>query len=231
MPTQAPVVLPSQKPSVPWYPLTSSLQGSLEAVMANALAEGSAHIVFRNVAPKHGVSISSQNDGLTDGIQRERVGKARIVIRVVGSTTYFTANRVGFIKSFRFTPAQASEASGQWIPLTSADPGYAPVTDGVTLSSMLQELAISAPFKRLPTRMLDGARVFGIQGRATGDGAPPHTRGTLWIRLGVHPLPVEFTSGAKNKFRTVAVLSRWGRAVNVVAPTAIIGTQQQGISS
>jgi hypothetical protein len=224
------IATPAPRGVIAWHQPTATLQGTLVAAMANALEENSVHVVITNRAQGHGVSVSSQEDGVTDGVQRVTAGRGRVVIRVVGTTTYFTANRIGFIKYFRFTPAQASEVRGQWVPLTQGEPGYASVTDAVTLSSMLQELAIGAPFKRLPTRVIDGQHVFGIQGKATGDGEPAHTRGTVWIRVGVHPIPVEFTVITK-KFSTIARLSDWAAPINVPVPTAIIGTQQQGVSS
>ena len=71
-------------------------------------------------------------------VQRVREDGGHVTIRVIGPTTYFTADRGGFIKFFGLTASQAQQVRGLWVPLVPGEPGYTSVTEGVTLPSTLR---------------------------------------------------------------------------------------------
>lgn len=209
----------------PAAPQIATLHGPaalLANATANALAAKSAHVDVRTVVPKHGVAIYSDDDAIGGGIQRVRVDGGHATVLVIGATTYVTADQVGFTKYFRMSASQARAVRGQWLPLVPGQPDYTSVTEGVTLTSTLQEIGISGTLKRLSVRTKDGQRVFGIQGQAAGDGMPKGTRATLWISVGAHGLPVEYDAGGAKPLMT-ARFSHWGRAVSLRTPSPIVG--------
>jgi hypothetical protein len=218
-PAQPALVAPPAAPQVATLHGPAAL---LANATANALAAKSAHVDVRDVVGKHGVVIYSDDDAIGGGIQRVRADGGHATVVVIGATTYVTADRVGFIKYFRMSASQARAIRGQWLPLIPGEPDYTSVTEDVTLASTLQEIGLAGPFKRLAARTKDGQRVFGLRGRATGDGMPKGVQATLWISVGAHGLPVEYDAiGAKASM--TARFSHWGRPVNLTTPSPIVG--------
>lgn len=198
-----------------------TLAAALAQAMANGLAENSVHVTARSVTPSHGALLVTQDDAVTGGVQHisaKSIG--HVTIRVIGPTTYFTADRRGFIKFFGLTASQALVVRGLWVPVVQGEQGYASLTDGVTLSSTLSQMKLAGRLKRLPEQTRDGQRVYGIRGIATGQGSPPHTISTVWITVGAHPLPVE-ADESSTKGTSVARLSHWGRPVTMQEPARV----------
>jgi hypothetical protein len=202
-------------------PVLTPLESLLARVSANALAEKSVRTTVTDASGRHRTVTYRDDDAVNGGIQRISSRGGHVVARVVGPTTYFTGNRQGLTKLLGLTSAQASQVRGHWVALTKGQRGYASVTDGITLASSLAESGLKGPLHRLPVRVRHGQRVFGIRGTPTGAGMPRRIRATLWIRVGAHPLPVEFDQRGPH-FSTIVRLSRWGRAVQVKAPARAI---------
>jgi hypothetical protein len=232
-PTAAPLQIASPKPTANTKPATRpvaphSLAGVLAATTAHALAAKSVTDTVRDVSAKHGVIRYSEYHGTTDGIQRVSFADARSTVRVVGKLTYFSGNRAGLVRMYGLSAAQAKQVGRQWVPLVPGEPGYKNVTAGVTLASALSEIHVVGPLRRLPVRVKDGQRVFGIAGRATGPGSPKGARAILWISVGAKALPVEYDAIAKGNTEVLR-FSRWGRVHAVRTPLDVLG--QTGLSS
>jgi hypothetical protein len=208
---------PSARPFITPRPAATSTDSLLAKVMANALAQHTVHMLNKTVSPKHGVAIFSDDDGVTSGVQRISIFGGHVDVRVVGPATYFTGDQVGMTKYMGFSASQAEQVHGQWLSLVAGQPGYESVTAGVTLASALNELGLADPLRQLPPRTRHGQRVFGIQGKPTGDGTDHSARATLWITAGRPSLPVEYDVTTAGSTATIR-LSHWGRAVNVQAP-------------
>jgi hypothetical protein len=219
----APSPVVSGKPATP-----QTLAGVLAQVGSNALAEKSASETVRDVSGKSGVVRYADYSGLTDGIQRISLGAGHSTVRVVGTTTYFNGDRTGLMKFYQLSAAQAKQIGDKWVPLVAGQSGYTSITVGITLVSTLNEVRLVGPLHRLPSRIKDGQHVFGIEGTAVGGGQPKGSRGTLWISVGAHGLPVEFDSAAKGNTEVVT-FSRWGHTIAVSPPAHILG--QSTVSS
>lgn len=230
------VVTPPTEPATPVSPAPSStasaggaaqqaLEQLLASTFAKALAQHSVHSVARDVG-KHSTAEFVDDDAQTSGIQRISIYGGHIEIRVVGTTTYFTGDHRGLQKYFNFSDAEIKALNGAWISLVSGQTGYQEVTAGITIASTLDEDLISGHLTREPDKTLDGQRVFGISGIATGTGAPKHAHATLWIGA-ASKLPVEYD--AKNTATTLTqTFSDWGKPVRVQAPARVFG--QRGLA-
>jgi hypothetical protein len=190
---------------------------SLALMTSAALATGSVHAQITSRENGRTVRMS-QDVRATSGVQRIRAAGGHALVRVIGSDTYFTADRAALLGYFQVTATSASKLAGRWVHLTPGHPGYRPVTTGVTLRSVLQEMKLAGPLTRLPARPRHGQLVFGIRGIPTGHGVPPHATATMWITVGKTALPVEYDAAAPNHDRTVVRMSRWGRASAAIRP-------------
>jgi hypothetical protein len=167
----------------------------------------------------------SDDDGLNAGIQRITVnGTMHATVRVVAGATYFRADRAALTGYFQFPAAVAERAADRWLLLQNGDPGYDQVTEGVTFSSAMNELALAEPLVLLPARVIHGKRVIGIRGLPA---APPGATGaadvtataTLWVAASGDPLPVSYEAHVPQLGTMTATFSKWGHGVAVSAPS------------
>lgn len=194
----------------------------LSAAFAAANAKGTVHVdVLTKLRGK--TSEFSDDDGNGVGIQRITIsGGGRAEVRVLPGVTYFAANREALTGYFGFPSSLANRAAGRWMVLHPGAPGYTAVTEGVTLSSMMNEISVRGPLKLLPARTVQGVRVVGIRGIA---GSPelkrqPKTPATLWVTASGSHLPVVYTAANRKLGSMTTMFSQWGSAVSVSAPTA-----------
>jgi hypothetical protein len=215
-PSRAPVA--SGGPSGAAEPQTA--RQWLSAALAAAKAEGSVHMDVVDVLKKRTLRYSD-DDGPDRGIQRISVSPGmRAEVRVIGSQTYFTANRKAFQNYFGFPSRVAPLIAGHWLLLEPGMPMYKRVTEGVTFRSAMKEAALRGHLRLLPERTIDGVRVVGVRGRVGGPGfqdvASAHA--TLWVTAGTHPLPVRYEAQDKSIGRMVVTFTKWGANVDVTRP-------------
>jgi hypothetical protein len=197
------------------------LDATLRAATADAIAAHSVHVDMRNVSKEHGTAVFSQDDGSTSGVQRISIYGGHVTVEVAGSSTWFTGDRPGLLKYMQLTPTQVSQVLGHWVALSPGQPGYAAVTSGVTLPSVMQNIGIVGPLRRLPATQKAGQRVYGLRGRPADPGFSPGAITTLWITVGPHPMPVEFDAHDAGT-STRARFSHWGERVAVQEPSTAL---------
>jgi hypothetical protein len=215
---------PTSPPTTPSGSVAGETQQRLRALIDRAFAKGlaqhSVHSVARNVT-KQGTAIFVDDDAVTGGIQRISIYGGHIEIRVIGPTTYFTGDRRGLKRYFRFSDAEIGALNGKWLSLVAGQAGYQQITAGVTLSSTLHEDAIAGHLKREAEKAIDGHAVYGISGRSAGEGAPKGAHATLWVDVATG-LPVEFDA-ANGKQTLTQTFSDWGKPIKLKAPTDVFG--------
>lgn len=190
-----------------------SAQQWLTAALSSARKQGSVHLELIAHLPGRTLSYSD-DDGRNNGVQRISVTPAmHAQVRVVGSTTYFAANRAALLNYFGFPAKTANKDANHWLVLRPGDPGYSEVTDGVTLASALTQVEVRAPLTLLPSRTLLGERVVGVQG--TGDQG---STATLWIRSTGSHLPVAYQANSPKRGTVNASFMRWSMADVVTGP-------------
>jgi hypothetical protein len=193
----------------------------LKLAMANALKKRSVHAVARFVT-KRGTAVYDNRDALHRGVQHLTIQGGHVVIRVVGSTTYYTGDKRGLVKFFGYGRKVAAVIGPRWVPLIVGNRGYKILTEGVTLGSLLRNQRVVGPLRMLPERVIDGITAVGIQGEGAGGGVRKNSIATWWVSTGKHPLPVEFDATNRHSHLTQR-FSEWGEPVHVKRPTAIFG--------
>jgi len=209
---------------------SSSPTASAEQVLTRALAAAAAkrwvHMDVKTSAAGHLITFND-DDGPSAGIQRITIrGAGSGVVRVVGSDTYMKADETALQGYFGLPADGARRAANRWLHLVPGDSGYADVTQGVPITSALNELTISAPLRLLPAQQRDGRTVVGVTGGA-GKNAPEGATATLWIDTGTG-LPVEYVASAAGGDSITSLMSRWGQSVAVPRPTTSTSIRQFG---
>ena len=195
-----------------------------QAVLAKALAAATAahwmHLQINDSVKLHTASFSDDS-GPTSGTQDIVVDGAHTSVRLVDSDVYFTGDKAALLHYYGFTEAQAVRYVGQWLSLRPGGKAYDNVSGGITMASVLKEMALTGPLRMLPAVKRDGRLVFGISGKPVGSHMSSHATATMWIAADGSMLPVEYVAQDGQK-RMDVVMSRWGHAVNVVAPDTAI---------
>jgi hypothetical protein len=190
----------------------------LSSALANARAQRSVHYVTTGASGKIGVRMVC--DAARDrGIQRITFQKAgqtgHATVLVVANTAYLRADEFALINYFGFSPSAARREAGRWLKIPSSSPSYATISEAVRLNSMLKELALPKPLRRLPETTVEGRRVIGLRNSSVS--SRHRVTRTLYVRAAGLRLPVaESTQGGGSQ--SGVVLSRWNEPVRVSAP-------------
>lgn len=195
------------------------------AAMSAARSAGWMHMESVAVVHMHGKTRTvrfSDDDGMENGIQRIAIdGTMHGEVRVVGSSTYFVANRSALAGYFGFPAPAAAQLANRWLVLHPGDQGYERVTAGVKLGSALSEMAVRGRLTLLPQRMEHGVRVVGVRGFVAGSNGKldRHAKATLWVAVAGSHLPVAYEEHSGRTDSFVATFTHWRAPVSVVAPS------------
>lgn len=161
-----------------------------------------------------------QRIGFTDG---SASGKATVV--VVGGNAYLRGDAVVLTDFMGFDAAAAATYAGRWIEVPKSDRRFADVAAGVTLSSAVDQVAMVAPFRRLPNTVVRGQKVVALAGKAPGS-TPADV--VFYARPGAPHLPVGAvsTSGSAG---TWIMFSRWNEPVRVSKPAGAVPIGRTGL--
>ena len=217
----APTPPTTARPGAATLPATAS-SGPAAPLYRRALADGQAkgwvHGVTTSPAGAGAGAATTiiSDDGPDQGTQTITVGTVAGEIRVLRGATYLRGSAVALITLFQVPPAAAAAVSNRWVRLRPTDSVYATVTAGVSISSFLQELALTGRVTQTAAK-LAGAPVTVIKGALAAPAGPG--LGALDISDGALPLPLVWQD-ARNA--VTITFSAWGRAVPVAAPAGAI---------
>jgi hypothetical protein len=194
----------------------------LTSILAAARAERSVHYV--SSASLGDVHVSQVGDaGATEGIQRftyRNAGKTgHLTVIFVADTAYLRGDAFTLVDYMGFKAGAAAAYAGRWILVPHADIAYSAIAAGVTFSSAISELKLSAPLTRAPDTTIGGRRVIGVRGKSST--SPGSIVATLYARAAGPPLPVREVATA-GKTRAVVTFSRWNEPVHVAVPASAV---------
>jgi hypothetical protein len=207
-------------------PLAVSASGSpaqlLASILAAVRAEHSVHYV--SSASLGDFHVSQVGDaGATEGIQRftlRNAGKTgHMTVMFVAGSAYLRGDAFTLVEYLGFKASAAAAYAGRWILVPRSDGAYSTIAAGVTFSSAIGELKLSAPLTRVPDTTIAGRRVIGVRGKSsTSTGS---IAATLYARASGPPLPVREVATA-GKTRAVVTFSRWNEPVHVAVPGSTV---------
>lgn len=161
--------------------------------------------------------------GSSEGDQERVTGAQDIVVELVKGTAYVRANASGLEAALRLSPATAAAYAGKWISIAPSDSPYAPISESVTLATIVgQVLPTGSLTEQAPSR-LHGQDVVGVTGGLPGQ-VQPGVSGSavLYVDTRRPNLPVGFTGHATNGNQTLTetgLFNQWGETLDLVAPS------------
>ena len=187
----------------------------LSKALAAATAAGSMHFTVTGGSGA-GQTTDVQNASSDAGNQVIRNSHGTVTARMVGGVGYFRASAGALARILPGKPA--SQFAGRWIAAGPGDPGYADITEGLTLGSALAEFTPTGTLTSTGPQTVDGQAVIGVKGvAAASTGVPQGQPAILYVMATGLPLPVGYRAGVGSD-RELAAFSRWGEAVHPVAP-------------
>jgi len=145
-----------------------------------------------------------------------------VSILYVGGVGYVEGNAQGLVGFMDLPVSQAQSVAGQWI---AVHPGqalgsnsYADIVDGITLSSVASEIALTAPLTLTAPATVAGQRAVAVQGRAAASQQlPASARVTLDVAAaGSRPLRETVVAG--DGFTSTTTFSDWGESLPLSPP-------------
>ena len=202
------------------------------SIMEAALAHGGSRPSLHYVSTSIGNNVTTTIIGdvnRTSGSQTVTLSykgtTISMLIELVGHEAYFRGSAAAIANVIGLSPTQSSAAAGRWVSLVPTDSAYESTAAALTVSSVMSELALSAPISGARTVALGVRKVLEISGAWTGEGitAADHATGKLKVSMGSTSLPIRFSgvepeSSKSPRFTASFVISKWGEAVHVVPP-------------
>jgi hypothetical protein len=193
----------------------------LKKMVAATSTAGPVHVDVTNRAGSRAVTYS--DDSLPDsGRQVITISNGgHAVVLVLNETGYIRANSEALKTFFGFPATLAARFADRWISFKHGEPGYQPVTAGVTVPGVISELRLRAPLSRLPAATT-GDSIVRIRGVApAAEGAPAGTTAVIDVAAAGRVLPVSMQTSFGDE-RSVTTFSRWGEMVHLKAPIGAI---------
>jgi hypothetical protein len=187
----------------------------LSKALAAATAAGSMHFTVTGRSSS-GETTDVQNASSDAGNQVIRNPHGTLTARMVGGVGYFRASAAVLAQILPGKPV--SRFAGRWIAAGPGDPGYADITEGLTLGSALAEFTPTGTLTSTGPQTVDGEAIIGVKGVAAANtGVPQGQPAILYVKATGQPLPVSYQAGV-GADREVATFSHWGEAVHPAAP-------------
>ncbi|MGA3353207.1 MAG: hypothetical protein ABSD85_08495 [Acidimicrobiales bacterium] len=151
-------------------------------------------------------------------------------IELVGNEAYFRGSAAAIADIIGLSVLQSSAASGQWVSVVPANSAYYQSTAAaLTVSSVMSELALSAPITSARAVAVGGRPAVEISGAWIGQGitAKDHATAELEVTTGTASLPIRWSgeepqSTKTARFTASFVVSKWGETVRVVPPAVSV---------
>lgn len=159
----------------------------------------------------------------TDGREIITAGAIKIQAEVIGGKAYVEGNTGGLEDQMDLSATDAATYSGKWISIASSDAPYPSLTQAVTLTSTLSELQPTGHLTLTAATTKASQAVIGVHGGLPGSVTKGTTgSATLYVSTTDPNVPIVFdaqqtSSGTKES--DVGTFSRWGKPLNLVAPT------------
>ena len=143
-------------------------------------------------------------------------------VMMIGSTAYVRTDATTLFKGLGLTKQGSKKYAGQWISIQQGDAPFAGIASTLTLDAQLKSfLPVGKQVTIGPTKTLHGKKLIPL----TGPASSSHVKGSGEARLLIDPttkLPAAggvVKSASGQTVEVVARFSKWGKPVNLTAPT------------
>jgi hypothetical protein len=197
--------------------------GLVTAAVAELKAGGSVHVNI--TSHTGGTAITFSQDSTATGGRQDMTfdGVGHATVLLISGVGYLQADEAGLMGFFGVSQADAARLTDKWI---SVRPGqkigsttYAQLTDGITLSSVASELAITGPYTAVADATVAGQHTFRVQGHVPASQKDPSTaRETLNVTAAAPLRPVQLTLSGDPGNTDQITFSNWGEKLSIPVP-------------
>lgn len=193
-------------------------------VITDANFESSAYIVTSLTANGE-LLVTRTNATQNAGIQTVTLTKSRksnsVVIELLGGVLYVKGDYKILTSYLDLSKAAANKLADRWFTIPTGSSEYDEVGQGLTISSVMDQVTMTTSVKARPPAKLSGKRVDVLQGQTVKTALDPSISATLYFTTSVVPLPIEVTGTLKGSKATI-LFSRWGERVDLTAPKSTL---------
>jgi hypothetical protein len=193
------------------------------AAVAELKAAGSVHVNI--TSDTGGTTITFSQDSTATGGRQDMTfdGVGHATVLLISGVGYLQADEAGLMGFFGVPQSDAARLTDKWI---SVRPGqkigsttYAQLTDGITLSSVASEFAITGPYTAVTDATVAGQHTFRVQGRVPASQNDPGTaRETLNVTAAAPLRPVRLTLSGDPGNTDQITFSNWGEKLSIPVP-------------
>jgi hypothetical protein len=193
------------------------------AAVAELKAGGSVHVNI--TSDTGGATITFSQDSTAAGGRQEMTfdGVGHATVLLISGVGYLQADEAGLMGFFGVSQSDAARFTDKWISVRAGQKigstTYAQLTDGITLSSVASELAITGPYTAVADATVAGQRTFRVQGHApASQHAPSTARETLNVTAAAPLRPVRLTLSGDPGNTDQITFSNWGEKLSIRVP-------------
>lgn len=182
---------------------------------------------------KNGHSTVSSIAGTISGKQTVTLSgglSGHLDLVLTDGVVYARGDHDGLYLSLNLTDTAATQEANQWISIPSSSPIYSAEADGLTIKSVVADLAIRGPLTETPTRRIDHQLALGVKGKKGPMSGIPALDCTLYVSHGNAPLPIRESLASYRGTSFVISFSHWNSPVTVNPPPTSVPIKASWIS-
>lgn len=193
----------------------------MQKVIADANHESSVRVT--TTATMSGMRIVQITDaGRTSGRQSITLtqnGKSNTILaELVAGALYVKGNATILTTYLALSQEYANELAGQWFGIPKGSGYYAQISEGLTISTGLAEVMMTAPVTDGPATTFTGVKVDVLKGKSVKSAVAPSFAESMYYSITKRPLPVEVTQSVQGSIGKI-LFSHWNENIVIVAPT------------
>jgi hypothetical protein len=194
----------------------------LASIVAAAHAKRSVH--YTSVGNYAAAAVSFVADaGVDRGIQhityRNSGRTGHVTVIVTANTAYIRGDAFTLANYLGFKSTPAVSYAGRWVRFPHTDRSYAVIAAGVTLSSLVDEIALGGQLSRAPVTNIGGQRVLAVRGTASSSKGTIVS--TVYAAAAGPPLPVKQIT-TRGTLSLSMSFSLWNERIDLAAPRASV---------
>jgi hypothetical protein len=138
-----------------------------------------------------------------------------VTAELIAGNVYVMGDATMLTTYMGLTQSDANELAGQWFGIPQGSSFYANVAQGLTISSGMAEVTMTASVTSAP------ASVDVLKGTSVASALQPSYKETLHFSAAKRPLPVEVTQSVKGASGTI-LFSHWNEKIYLAAPSVTL---------
>lgn len=199
---------------------TTMAYAQLRIVIASANAEQSVrYMISATISGKQ--LLFNTDVGRNTGRQRitlTEAGKSKtVLVELIAGALYVKGDEQILTTFLGISTSTSTRLANKWFTIPKNNAAFATVAQGLTLSSLMAQVAMTKSVTALPAAVLSSEKVDVLTGTSVKTALEPAYSETLYFRAAGNPLPFEVTQTFQGTLATI-LFSHWNETINLTAP-------------